>query len=211
MTQSTTIVGAMSLPHPLALRATKATPAAAEDPGARLLRRAVGAGDELAWQRLVEMYRPAVLRQAMRACGDAAVAEDITQEVFIKVFRGARSFRGDHPLAHWIARITSTAAIDALRRRRDPGAALDAAANVAASGHDPAGEVTRAESRQRVRAAVLQLPQHLRDVVWLVTFAGMTYDDAARQLGIPLRTAMSRALAARAQLRRALVGLEDGA
>jgi RNA polymerase sigma-70 factor (ECF subfamily) len=185
-------------------------PAPVDDGGELLLRRAIAEHDEVAWQRLVEAHHPAVLRQAMRACGDMAVAEDVAQEVFFKVFRSAHSYRGDRPLGHWIARITSTTAIDVLRRRRQPTVELDEGRSVA-NGHDPAGEVTRAESRERVRQAVLRLPAHLREVVWLVTFAEMTYEDAARELGIPLRTAMSRAVAARAQLRRALAGLEDGA
>jgi RNA polymerase sigma-70 factor (ECF subfamily) len=181
-----------------------------DDPGARLLRRAIDESDEIAWQRLVEMYHPAVLRQAMRACSDPAMAEDVAQEVFLKVFRSGNSYRGDRPLGHWIARITSTASIDGLRRRREQNPGLDAA-RTAAAVDDPAREVTRAESRERVRAAVMGLPPHLRDVIALVTFAGLTYEEAARELGIPLRTAMSRAVAARATLRRCLTGLEDGA
>jgi RNA polymerase sigma factor (sigma-70 family) len=199
------------MPFPqLAVAGTELSRAGRDDAGAELLRHAVDKRDEVAWQCLVETHHPAVLRQAMRACGDAGTAEDIAQEVFIKVFRSARSFRGDRPLAHWIARITSTTAVDALRRRREQHAEIDEARTVA-HGQDPAGEVTRAESRSRVRQAVMRLPGHLRDVVMLVTFAELTYEDAARELGIPLRTAMSRAMAARAQLRRALVGLEDGA
>ncbi|HEV7677066.1 MAG TPA: RNA polymerase sigma factor [Candidatus Dormibacteraeota bacterium] len=194
----------------LAAAGAEVSPAGRDDAGAQLLHRAANQRDEGAWRRLVETHHPAVLRQATRACGDPAAAEDIAQEVFLKVFRSARSFRGDRPLAHWIARITSTTAVDALRRRREQPAEIDESRAVA-PGHDPAGEVTREESRRRVREAVLRLPGHLRDVVMLVTFAELTYEDAARELGIPLRTAMSRAMAARAQLRRVLVGLEDGA
>jgi RNA polymerase sigma-70 factor (ECF subfamily) len=200
----------MSLPQSLAVAGAQRDRTGFDDAGAQLLRHAIEQRDEAAWQRLVEMYHPAVLRQAMRACGDAGVAEDVAQEVFLKVFRAGRSFRGDRPLAHWIARITSTATIDVLRRRREQNPGLDAA-RTAAAGHDPAGEVARAESRERVRTAVMALPQHLREVICLVTFAGLTYEQAAHELNIPLRTAMSRAVAARAALRRCLTGLEDGA
>jgi len=210
MTHSAATVHLMSLPQPFAVAAVQRSRAGLDDPGAQLLRRAIDDCDEIAWQRLVEMYHPAVLRQAMRACSDPSMAEDVAQEVFLKVFRSGRSYRGDRPLGHWIARITSTASIDVLRRRREQNPGLDAA-RAAAAGDDPAREVTRAESRERVRAAVLGLPAHLRDVVTLVTFAGLTYEEAARELGIPLRTAMSRAVAARAALRRSLTGLEDGA
>jgi RNA polymerase sigma-70 factor (ECF subfamily) len=197
------------MPYPqLAAAAPEHAHAGRDDAGAELLHRAARDRDEVAWRRLVEAHHPTVLRQAMRACGDPGAAEDIAQEVFLKVFRSAGSFRGDRPLAHWIARITSTTAVDALRRRREQPAEIDEARAVA-PGDDPAGEVTREESRRRVREAVMRLPGHLRDVVMLVTFSELTYEDAARELGIPLRTAMSRAMAARAQLRRALVGLED--
>lgn len=196
--------------QPLVAAGDRPLPGPRDEVNAALLRRAVEESDQGAWRALVETHYPAVLRQAMRACGDASTAEDIAQEVFLKVFRAGRAYRGDRPLAHWIARITTTTTIDVLRRRPLPPAPLDEAGSPAPDG-DPADTVARNAHRHRVREAVMHLPGHLRDVIWLTVYANLSYEDAARELGIPLRTAMSRSLAARAQLRRALAGLEDGA
>jgi RNA polymerase sigma-70 factor (ECF subfamily) len=176
-----------------------------DDAGASLLRRAIDQRDEAAWSILVSQHYPPVLRQAMRACGDHSVAEDIAQEVFLKIFRSGPSFRGDRPLAHWIARITSRTAIDVIRCR--PNQTSELRETHAASRDDPANDAVRSDSQRRVREAIQRLPGHLREIVSLTTFAGLSYDDAARELGIPLRTAMSRSMAARAQLRRTLKSL----
>jgi len=183
------------------------SPARGDAAGAALLKRAIDDRDEAAWARLVAEHYPAVLRQAMRACGDRSAAEDIAQETFLKVFRSGRSFRGERPLGNWIARIASTTAIDALRRSHHPTTELDEAHP--ATGDDPASAVIRGESQRRVREAIRRLPPQLREIVWLTTFAELSYEAAALELGIPLRTAMSRAVAARAHLRRSLVGLGD--
>jgi RNA polymerase sigma-70 factor (ECF subfamily) len=180
-----------------------------DDDGVLLLRRAVSSRDEIAWQRLVGMHRPAIVRQAVRACGDGSLAEDIAQDVLLKVFRSAGSFRGDHPLAHWIARITTHATIDAMRRRsRVASVDLEAAGQQAGISDHPEGELARAECRRRVREAVLRLPAREREALWLTTFGELSYQAAAEELRVPLRTVMSRALAARTRLRRVLVDLE---
>lgn len=174
--------------------------------GAALLHRAIDRRDEAAWNVLVSLHYPAVFRQAMRACGDRSLAEDIAQDTFLKVFRSGRSFRGDRPLAHWIARIATTTAIDALRRNRTVHRELD---DSHTAPDDPERTCIDNEQQQRVREAVQGLPAHLREIVMLTTFAELSYEAAAQELGIPLRTAMSRAVAARARLRRLLTRLGD--
>lgn len=191
-----------------AAAALPAAPPVSELGDAELLHRAAGGRDEGAWRRIVEEHQPRVLRQVLRAGCDQGIAEDISQEVFLKVFRGAAGYRGGQPLAHWIARITTTTAIDALRRRRGESVPLDDVAATLAADEDPAADLDRKEKRRHVREAVMRLPARLREVIWLTTYADMTYEDAAGVLGVPLRTAMSRALAARAQLRRTLAALE---
>lgn len=208
MGTSALTLAAMPRQRVVVVEASPPSTACDGDEDGRLLRAAVDNRDEVAWQRLVERNFPAVYRQALRACGDPGTAEDVAQEVFLKVVRAAKSFRGDRPFNHWLARITSTTTVDVLRRRR-PVASLEEAA--APGVDDPEAAVARADRRRLVREAVLRLPAHLRDVVFLTVFAELSYEDAARALGISVRTALSRALAARARLRRSLAGLEEEA
>ena len=160
---------------------------------------------EEGWRRLVEEHWPRVTAQAYRACGERSLAEDIAQEVFLKVFRNLSRHRTDIPIAHWIARITTTTTIDALRARRH-SVSLDGEESfpLPSAEDDPAAVVDREETRRLVRAAILRLPGELRDVLWLTTYAELSHSDVSSTLGIPIRTVVSRVIAARQRLRHAL-------
>jgi RNA polymerase sigma-70 factor (ECF subfamily) len=155
------------------------------------------------WHALVDEHWSRVVGQALRACGDGALAEDIAQEVFVKVFRNLDQHRADSPIAHWIARITSTTTIDFLRRRRQE-VSFETVGPLSSPEGDPAGIVERAETQRVVRAAMLRLPAPLREVMWLTTYAAMSHADTAATLGISVRTVVTRVVAARVRLRHAL-------
>jgi RNA polymerase sigma-70 factor (ECF subfamily) len=160
---------------------------------------------EEGWRHLVEEQWPRVTSQAYRACGDQSLAEDIAQEVFLKVFRNLSQHRPDVPIGHWIARITSTTTVDALRRRH-PEVSLDSEDTIAppSSTGDPLAAVERDETRRLMRVALLRLPEPLREVLWLTAYAGLTHAEVGAALGIPVRTVVTRVMTARVHLRHAL-------
>jgi len=185
-------------------RVVSGTPAhevACDRISAALLRRAVEHRDEAAWRSLVANQLPAVLHHASRACGEPSLVDRVAHETFTRAFRCGRRYRDGVPLAHWTARVCAGAAADLLARHP----------SMAERSFDGDAGANDAATKRRVRGAVLRLPSHLRDVVWLTTFAEISLTDAARALGTPVETAASRAHAAAARLRAVIPSTEPDA
>ncbi len=166
------------------------------------------AGDEDAFTTLYRRRQGGVYRFALHMSGSESVAEDVTQEVFIVLMREAASY--DAARGSLSAYLYGVARNHVLRRfKRDRlyvsiGAeAEDAEETVPeqliAAG-DPLGDLTRSETIESVRQAVLALPPHYREVVVLCDLQEMSYVDAADVLGCALGTVRSRLHRARALL-----------
>lgn len=87
---------------------------------------AVLGGDVNAFEALVLRYQKKVYNTVLRLTGDSVQAEDLSQEVFLKIFRGLSSFRGESSFSTYIYRVAANTAIDALRRREAPTVSLSA-------------------------------------------------------------------------------------
>lgn len=169
----------------------------------RLIDRAA-AGDQEAFRQLVLRHHRLVLNVAFRALGDVSLAEDVAQDVFVKVYRALPSYRHDKPFTHWLHRVAGNAVTDALRKKK-PVLSLDSLDQLpAAESSDPQDISARRDLQRAVRHAIATLPPHYRDTVALQVFAELTYDEIARTLDIPLGTVMSRLNAAKRLLREQL-------
>lgn len=158
-------------------------------------------GDPAAQRRVFDRYADRVHSIALHFLrGDEAGAKDVTQEVFVKVFRAAPTFRADARLSTWLYRITANACLDELRRRRrlvlfgDLPPALDRPA--------PAGEPR--EDGAEIAAAVGRLSPKLRLTVTLRYFEDLSYDEIAQALDCTPGTVASRLHRAHAILARDL-------
>jgi len=164
-------------------------------------------GDPVAQRQVFERYRDRVFSIARHFLrGDEAAAKDVTQEVFVKVFRAAPSFRADARLSTWLYRIAANACIDELRRRRRVVLFGDIppAIHGAVATSDPAGP---GDLGSEVSTAVEQLSPKLRMVVLLRHFDDLSYEEIARVLGCSAGTVASRLNRAHAVLARALAHL----
>lgn len=174
------------------------------DPDERELVRASAAGDQDAFAQLVERYRRLVLHVAFRSMGDMSLAEDVTQEAFIKVYRGLPKYRHEKPFIHWLRRVVGNAVTDELRRRR-PIVSLDGLEQAPAGDEEDPQEVTDQHGvQQAVRAAITALPPRYREIITLQVFQELTYEEIARTLNLPLGTVMWRLNMAKRLLRRQL-------
>lgn len=170
---------------------------------AELIRRTVQ-GDADGFRELVYRYQRQVYASAYRALGDHAQAEDVAQEVFLKVYRSLPHFKHEKPLAHWIHRIASNAITDQLRRSR-PVVSLEAMGRVPASAQkDPQDVLSAKEGREALRRAIGRLPQHYRQALALQLFHEYSYQEIASALDIPIGTVMSRLSSAKRLLRQEL-------
>jgi RNA polymerase sigma-70 factor (ECF subfamily) len=164
-------------------------------------------GDPVAQRHVFERYRDRVYSIALHYLkGDDAAAKDVTQEVFVRVFRAAPSFRADARLSTWLYRIVVNACIDELRRRRrvvlfgDLPPAIEPAAPPA----EPA------ELTGEVAAALQRLSPKLRLVVLLRHFDDLSYEEIAQALGCSPGTVASRLNRAHGALARQLAHLAPG-
>ena len=167
-------------------------PAHAPDPDAEAERlRRARRGDAVAFEALYHDHARAVHALAFRLTGNAAEAEDIVQETFLRMFGFLSGLREDTPLRPWLKRVAANLAIDRLRRQQRPGTEMALAALA-----DPAS--ASAADAADADALLRRLPPLARTVVWLHEMEGWSHEDLGRRFG---RTAswskslMSRALA----------------
>jgi RNA polymerase sigma-70 factor (ECF subfamily) len=158
-------------------------------------------GDEGAFRRLMDLHHQHVYRTSFALTGDADTAADITQETFLKAWRGLPSFRGNAALSTWLTRLALNAARDHLRRRRvhAPFAGWrGSAAPSGAAADDPAGAIAE---RDELGRALDGLPARAREVVALRYGRDLTVAEIAAILDCPEGTVKSRLNGALARLR----------
>jgi len=169
-------------------------------------------GDEIAMARLAELAWPRVRRWALVQLGEAADADDLTQEVLIKMIRGLDSFHGHASFETWLYATTRNAARDALRARARAARRAEDPRTVVAlrpdGPPDPHRAVERSEARDRLLVAFRQLPVRQREAFDLVELQGHTAAAAARILDIEPVSVRAHLFKARRAL-RALI-LDDG-
>lgn len=154
--------------------------------------RAAAAGDVDAFARLVRTYQTAVWRFLRHLVADGALAEDLTQETFLRVHRRLGSFDGRSRFSTWLFRVARNVGIDELRarERRGRSVAIDA------------GPLPSPELGHELRAALDSLELDLREALLAVEVLGVTYREAAVMLGVPTGTVKSRVHRARERLVR---------
>jgi len=177
------------------------------------------AGSEPAFALLVAQYSHPVYSLIARSLRDPEAAADVTQDVFVKVFRNISSFHGDSSLRTWIYRIALHEASNQRRwwnRHRRQESELDAplhndegevfcmADALATSDASPFDRAASEELRERVVAALRTLPQAFREVVVLREIEGFGYEEIAEMLQLNIGTVKSRLTRGRSALREAL-------
>ena len=181
---------------------------------------ALKAGSEEAFALLIAQYHQPLYSLIARSIQQPSDAADITQEVFIKVFRSIRGFHGDSSLRTWLYRIALHEAsnqrrwwtrhrrqeitIDSPLESEDSGESLCLASTLADLGASPYQQAEQAELRLRVEAALRELPEVFRTVVILREIEGFAYEEIAEILDVQLGTVKSRLMRGRAALRTLL-------
>jgi RNA polymerase sigma factor (sigma-70 family) len=167
----------------------------------------VAAGDAEAMTALVRRYQRRVYGLARTVLGDAAAAEDVAQEAFVRMWRHAEAYDPRRAaVATWLLTITRNLAVDALRLRRaeptDPAVLVDWSPPSAEDG--PLDAALRDEDVRRVRAAIGTLPVEQRTALVRAAYLGQTAREIGECESIPLGTAKTRIRTAMLKLRDAL-------
>ncbi|PYP39038.1 MAG: RNA polymerase subunit sigma-24 [Gemmatimonadetes bacterium] len=162
----------------------------------------VRAGDSAAERALYDTHVDRVYRLAFRLAGDDALAQDFTQETFIRAFDRLGSFRGDAAFSTWLHTITTTVVLNGLRkvkRFRQREADIDDA-------HDVGTTQRHAEPdlKLRLKEAIDDLPEGYRTVFVMHDVEGYTHEEISAVLGVETGTSKAQLSRARAKLRVAL-------
>jgi RNA polymerase sigma-70 factor (ECF subfamily) len=162
------------------------------------------AGDRRALEALYHRYKRRVYSLVVRIAG-ASDAEEVSQEVFVRIFRGIAKFRGESALGTWIYRLAVNAALSHVERRPARGEGDEALAQIPAA-EEPARDPRLAA---RLEAALAKLPHGYRAAIVLHDVEGLSHEEIATILGCRVGTSKSQLSKARARMRE-LLGLDGG-
>ncbi len=161
-----------------------------------LIERCLG-GDQTAWDAVVRLYRRKVFNIAYQFVGGHEEAEDLTQEIFLKVFKSLDTFDRRANFQTWLISVSRNLCIDHYRSVRRERATIDRtvdASDLAPASRDP-GPMAALEQRDRLtllREALAALPEPLREAVLMRDIHELSYQEIADRLGLPEGTVKSR-------------------
>ncbi len=160
-------------------------------------------GDADAFAALVRRHSGPVYRVALRMLGGPDDAEDVTQDVFLQVWRGLDQFRGDSSLSTWLYRVTTNRCLNRLQRTRRVEPLPDV---VASSAPGPERIVEARSQLEELGHVILALSPQQRAVLVLREFEGCSYDQIAEILQVGLPAVKSRLHRARLSVLTAMRG-----
>jgi len=164
-------------------------------------------GDELAWESIVQQYRRKVFNVAYKFVGRHEEAEDLTQDIFIKIFKSLGTFDRRANFQTWLISVSRNLCIDHYRSVRQERQAIDHQIDpneLSPVAHEP-GPIAAIEQQDRVlllREALAALPESLRKAVLMRDIQELTYQEIADKLHLPEGTVKSRINRGRTELAR---------
>lgn len=171
------------------------------------------AGEENAFLQLVEDNQDMVFSIARRLGTTQQLAEDISQEVFLRVYRNLHSFKGDSKLSTWIYRIAYNTTIEMLRKRKEGfsyEALVEDGWQVEDGGLSPEQEAERNEQAELLGKLISQLPGKYRHVIVLFYLQDKSYEQVAQTTGYPLGTVKTYLHRAKKEMLKAYLRMERG-
>jgi RNA polymerase sigma-70 factor (ECF subfamily) len=179
-------------------------------------------GREAAYRELIRRYERPVFSLILRMVRDRQLAEDLSQETFIKALNAIATYRPEFKFSSWIFKIANNAAIDQLRRRSVQTLSLDGAPNATTAdeieatvlqvGDRSESALAAIEARElgsSIERAIGQLRPEYRSCILLRHVEGLAYEEIAQLLDLPLGTVKTYIHRARHELRDALAHLRD--
>ena len=180
------------------------------------------AGQERAYRELVRRYERPIFSLLYRMVRDRELAEDLSQETFVKALNAIESYRPEYKFSSWLFKIANNAAIDHLRRRELDTLSLDGsphaetpeamqatALQIGARQESPLDTVEAKELGSEIEAAIGRLRPEYRSCILLRHVEGRAYEEIAEILDLPLGTVKTYIHRARNELRVALAHLKE--
>jgi RNA polymerase sigma-70 factor, ECF subfamily len=169
-------------------------------------------GDAKAFELLVARHQRAVYNLAQRFLNDSDEAEDLAQEVFIRIYKAAATYTPDAKFTTWLYTIVKNLCFNVLRSRRQAVIVSvddESMPELPAKNEDPVERITRQQVREKVIHAVGKLPENMRLVVILSKYHGFSYDEIAGIMGCSVNAIKLRVHRAKAILAEELSDLRN--
>jgi RNA polymerase sigma-70 factor, ECF subfamily len=163
-------------------------------------------GEDEAWRELVDRFGRKIYSVAYHFTLKREDAEELAQEIMLKIFENLHRYDGSFPLVAWIVSLSRNLCIDRYRRRKRENSfrfvSDDAVAPLLTSHDDPAAETLQKERTKLLFSALAEIPEDLAEVLVLRDLDGLAYEEIARALELPDGTVKSRLFRARAEVAR---------
>ena len=164
-------------------------------------------GDEKAFVQIVESYKNRVMSIAYRYLQNKEAAEDLAQEVFIKIYNARESYRAQSKLFTWIYRITVNTCLNELRSKKDDRELFDTYQIADWNGESPGDSLEIARLEERIKKALEALPERQRMAVILQKYEGHSYEEIGRLMNCSKEAVDSLIQRAKITLKQELIDL----
>ncbi len=163
-------------------------------------------GEDEAWRELVDRFGQKVYSVAYHFTLKREDAEELAQEIFLKIFENLHRYDGSYPLVAWVISLARNLCIDRYRRRKREKSfrfvSDDAVAPMLRSESDPAAEALAKERTKLLFWALAEIPEDLAEILVLRDLDGLAYEEIGQALALPDGTVKSRLFRARAEVAR---------
>ncbi len=163
-------------------------------------------GDDEAWREMVDQLGQRVYSVAYHFSLKREDAEELSQEIFLKIFENLHRYDGGYPLVAWVVSLARNLCIDRYRRRKRERSfrfvSDDAVAPMLQSGDDPAAAAIQKERTKLLFWALSEIPDDLAEILVLRDLEALSYDEIGKALDLPEGTVKSRLFRARAEVAR---------
>jgi len=171
-------------------------------------------GEDEAWREFVDRFGQKVFSVTYHFTLKREDAEELSQEVFLKIFENLHRYDGSFPLIAWIVSLARNLCIDRYRRlKREKSFRFvqdDAVAPMLTSGDDPAAQAIQKERTKMLFAAIAEIPDDLAEILILRDLDGLAYEEIGQALQLPDGTVKSRLFRARAEVAKKIRERHEG-
>jgi RNA polymerase sigma-70 factor (ECF subfamily) len=161
-------------------------------------------GEDEAWRELVDTFGQKIFSVAYHFTLKREDAEELAQEIFLKIFENLHRYDGSFPLVAWIVSLSRNLCIDRYRRRKREKSfrfvSDDAVAPMLTSQDDPAADALKKERTKILFSALAEIPEDLAEILVLRDLDGLAYEEIGQALALPAGTVKSRLFRARTEV-----------
>ncbi len=163
------------------------------------------AGDSEIFEELINRYKKLIYSVVYNLINNKEEVNDIAQEVFIRIYKALNRYNPEYKFSTWSVKITTNFCLDILRKRRVSSVPMEEAIGVADSVDTPEEAYIKSEQREKIKKAIVSLPEKYRIPIILFHKNGLSYDEITKILNEPLSIVKNRLYRARLMLKDKLL------